>query len=126
MTWVDTDEEGLPMLKAIIFAVAVGTMTTLFAVSPNAQSLGLVNSHTAIESNVILVRDGCGRGRHYSRYRDRCVDDERYGSTDGYRSRREMCQERCLRRREICNERRGGYFNGCGIEGAACIKGCDL
>jgi hypothetical protein len=27
------------------------------------------------ESEVILVRDGCGRGRHFSRYRGLCVWD---------------------------------------------------
>jgi hypothetical protein len=108
------------MLKAIMVAVAIGAMTTLFAGGASAQQLGVVKSQPAVESNMTLVRDDCGRGRHFSERRGRCVDDVRVRIV----SPKELCRQRCYARREECNLRRGGYFNGCGVQATACLASC--
>jgi hypothetical protein len=135
------------MFKATILVATIGAMTILFAPNVGAQSFGVVKSQPA-GSNMTLVRDECGRGRHFSERSGRCVEDfsecgrgrhfsERRGrcvdnDEDNFRGdrglshgeRKRLCQERCLEIRERCNRRRGGYFNGCGVEGAACIARC--
>jgi hypothetical protein len=116
------------MFKATILVAAIGAMTMLFTADAGAQQVGVVKSQQA-GSNLTLVRDGCGRGRYYSERRGRCVDDDR----DDFRGerilspreRKRLCEDRCLSIRERCNRRRGGYFNGCGVEAAACIARCD-
>jgi uncharacterized caspase-like protein len=40
-------------------------------------------------------------------------------------SRKEVCQQRCQETRKLCNERRGGYFNGCGVQASTCVAGCN-
>lgn len=37
---------------------------------------------------------------------------------------KDMCERRCLQVRQACNKAKGGYFNGCGIDAAACITRC--
>ena len=45
---------------------------------------GTLGNQTAQENDaIILVADGCGRGRHYSRYRGMCVSGG--GGGNGYR-----------------------------------------
>jgi hypothetical protein len=108
------------MLKSIKIAVAIGAIATLFAVAASAQPLAAVKSQPAVASKLTLVRDGCGRGRHFSDRLDRCVDDVRVRIV----SPKELCRQRCYARREECNLRRGGYFNGCGVQATACLASC--
>jgi hypothetical protein len=37
---------------------------------------------------------------------------------------KDVCERRCLQVRQACNKTKGGYFNGCGIDAAACITRC--
>ena len=62
------------MLKTLTFTVAAGLMAALFTINANALPVTPAQQMTA-ESNVTLVRDDCGRGRHFSRSRGHCVDD---------------------------------------------------
>jgi len=115
------------MFKATILVAAIGAMTILFAGNVGAQSFGVVKSQPTI-GHMTLVRDGCGRGKYYSERRGRCVfeddDDFRGERFISPRERKRMCEDHCLSVRERCNRRRGGYFNGCGVEAAACIAKC--
>jgi hypothetical protein len=59
-------------------ALAVGAMV-LIADSAGAAPLGLgkgaINQSSALEGDVTLVRDGCGRGMRFSNRRQVCVED---------------------------------------------------
>lgn len=37
---------------------------------------------------------------------------------------KDVCERRCMQVRTACNKAKGGYFNGCGIDAAACITRC--
>lgn len=37
---------------------------------------------------------------------------------------KDVCERRCLHVRQVCNRAKGGFFNGCGIDAAACISRC--
>lgn len=62
---------------SLALALAVGGAALLLA--NNAHALPLVGGATAIQgaqdSDVTLVRDGCGRGMRFSNNRGRCVRD---------------------------------------------------
>ena len=146
------------MPRAPLLAFAIGLMTMLFAIDAGAAPLGPVNAQSAVESNLTLVRDGCGRGMRFSERRNACVEDNREfrsGRGDGFRddgfrrdnfrdggrtgfrddgfrdgrrarlSSKALCEQSCQDRRAICNERKGGFVNGCGVAAAACIATCD-
>src|ERR1700759_2820055 len=115
------------MFRSSIISAVIGAIATLmFAMGADALRLTVAKSQATAESNITLVRDGCGPGMRYSSGRQTCVEDNRgpgpggrgYGVVDR-RAVKEACQARCLERREMCNQRKGGYFNGCGIQGAA-------
>ncbi len=118
------------MLKATTLAVAVGAITMLFAIHAGALPLAGVKSQPAIESNTRLVRDDCGKDRHFSKRQNKCVDNDedqdsdRDGRRHAGKSRKELCRQRCLDIREECNARRGGFFNGCGVQATSCIASC--
>jgi hypothetical protein len=118
------------MLKATTLAIAIGAITLLFAIDASALPPTAAKSQLGVTSNTTLVRDDCGRGRHFSERRDKCVDNEEDGDRDRGRhglsreERKQICQDRCARERERCNERRGGFFNGCGTQAAVCTAGC--
>lgn len=64
------------MFKAITFALAIGLSALL---STNSGALYLPGGEQAIESDtVILIRDDCGNGRHFSRSMGRCVDNDEF------------------------------------------------
>ena len=55
-------------------ALAVGIGATLLPDNAEAMPLALANK-TAVESNMTLARDGCGRGMRFSNSRQTCVED---------------------------------------------------
>lgn len=125
------------MFRSTIIAAIVGALTLMFAVSANAAPLAVAKTQIAVESDVTRVQ-GCPPGMRWSNSRQTCV--ERRGgpqggpgpgySQGGYgmmdpQMARQSCQQRCLQRRDACNYRKGGYFNGCGVQGAACLARCD-
>jgi hypothetical protein len=118
------------MLKAATLAVAIGAMTLLFAIDASAQPPAPDKLQLGVQSNVTLVRDDCGEGRHFSERRDKCVDNDEDDDRRGGRrhlsreERKQICQDKCARTRERCNEKRGGFFNGCGTQAAVCVAGC--
>jgi hypothetical protein len=114
------------MLKATTFAVALGAIAMLFAIDAGALPLAAVKSQATIESNTKLVRDDCGQGRHFSERRDKCVDDDEDGGdrVRVHKSRKERCRDRCQDIRAECNARRGGFFNGCGVQATSCMASC--
>jgi hypothetical protein len=116
------------MLKATTLAVALGVMTMLFAIDAGALPLAAVKAQATVQSHMTLVRDDCGRGRHFSERRNRCIDDDDdVRDRDRVRvgkSRKEICRQRCLDIREECNARRGGFFNGCGVQATSCMASC--
>jgi hypothetical protein len=54
------------MPKVTVLAIAIGTVTMFFAFGAGALPLTPVKSQPVVESNMTLVRDGCGRGYYYS------------------------------------------------------------
>jgi len=62
------------MLIAVGLAFASGNQASAAATN------GAALNEVAQQSDVLsLVRDGCGSGRHYSRYRGMCVWNDGYG-----------------------------------------------
>jgi hypothetical protein len=117
------------MLRAIVLAIAIGAMTMPFAIDAGALPLAAINSQPTVESNMTLVRDGCGRGSYFSERWGRCVDDGdayRDGRDDDGGFSKARCKRRCQERRADCNFRRGGYFNGCGVAAATCVAACNM
>ena len=76
------------MLKTFTLTVAIGAMVALFGVTANAAPISPSKQITS-ESNVLLVRDGCGRGMRFSHGRNRCVEQ--------FESRRRMRRDDCRR-----------------------------
>ena len=103
------------MLKTTTLAIAFGAIAMLFALDAGALPLAPVKSQATVESNTKLVRDDCGRDRHFSERQNKCVDndeddDSDRGAASRGKSRKELCRQRCLDIREDCNARRGGYL----------------
>jgi hypothetical protein len=71
-------------LQALI--IAIGAVFLLAGGAADAAPLGLGTSVAvqsgAQEGDVILVRDGCGRGMRYSNRRGGCVPQDRGGGVD--------------------------------------------
>jgi hypothetical protein len=67
-------KESLQM-RSLAFAVAIGAMALLPSGNAGALPGALVESAVAVESNLLLVRDGCGRGFRWSNRRQACVED---------------------------------------------------
>ena len=67
------------MTWAIALMVAIGGLSVMLAGGASAAPLGLANSAIAQsivqDSDLTLVRDGCGRGMRYSNRRQACVPD---------------------------------------------------
>jgi hypothetical protein len=63
-------------MRAILFALVATAALALIgqsganAAAANGAAIGKAARHT---DQIIMVRDGCGRGRHYSRWRGHCV-----------------------------------------------------
>jgi hypothetical protein len=64
-------------MRSLAFAVAIGSMAFLTSGNAGALPLAPVESAAAVESNLLLVRDGCGRGFRYSHRAGGCVEDFR-------------------------------------------------
>jgi hypothetical protein len=63
------------MLKITTFAIAIGAVTALFAFDAGALPVAATQQQASADDNLVLVRDGCGRGMRYSHRRQRCVVD---------------------------------------------------
>ena len=74
------------MLKFLTLTFAAGAMFALLAVNANALPV-TPSKQVDVGSTVTLVRDDCGRGRHFSRSRGHCVRDERTFRDDCGRGR---------------------------------------
>jgi hypothetical protein len=81
-------------MRLLAFFVAIVAMALLSSGSAGALPVVSVESVAAIESNVLLVRDGCGRGMRFSNRLQACVADfdrggppppRYYGERDYYR-----------------------------------------
>ena len=70
------------MLKATTLAIAIGAITMLFALDAGALPLAPVKSQATVESNTKLVRDDCGRDRHFSERQNKCVDNDEDEDSD--------------------------------------------
>jgi hypothetical protein len=64
---------GLRLL--IAFAVAAAGLSTLAITESAALPLAAAKTAAAVESDALLVRDGCGRGMRFSNRRQACVED---------------------------------------------------
>ena len=62
------------MLKALCFAAVASAVGALVAFEAQALPLAAAKTMT-IESDVTLVRDGCGRGYRFSNRRQACVPE---------------------------------------------------
>lgn len=63
-------------MRTIFFAMLVAAgfaLTGISGASAAAVNGTAVGQAAQASDQVTVVRDGCGRGRHYSRYRGRCV-----------------------------------------------------
>ncbi len=101
------------MLKTMTLTMAVGAMLALFAVDAKALPLAPTTPKVA-ESTVTLVRDDCGRGRHFSRSRGHCVSDDRVRRDDcgpggHFSPSRGHCVPNGQARRDDCGP--GGHFS---------------
>jgi hypothetical protein len=113
------------MRKTTALAIAIASISMLFAFDAGALPLAPVTSQPVVGNTVTLVRDGCGRGYYYSRRWERCVEERDYDH--GYRGPRyteESCEHHCRVRHAECNWHRGGYFNGCGVAYNTCLAAC--
>jgi hypothetical protein len=66
------------MIRSLAFAVAVGFAALLSSAGAGAVPVGPASAPVAAaaaEADVLLVRDGCGRGYRYSSRRGGCVPD---------------------------------------------------
>jgi hypothetical protein len=65
------------MIRSLAFAVAVGSAALLSSASAGALPVGPASAPavSAAEGDLLLVRDGCGRGYRYSNRRGGCVPD---------------------------------------------------
>jgi hypothetical protein len=78
-------------MRTLAFLVAMGSMALLSSGSAGALPVVPVEGVAAIESNIFLVRDGCGRGMRFSHRLQACVADfdrgppRYYGERDYYR-----------------------------------------
>jgi hypothetical protein len=117
------------MLKLVqsIFVIVAATMF----ISVNTGAEPLAHSSTAHSttvqsdgSHILKVRDGCGPGYYYSRRADDCVRMPPPRRYEGQRTDGRSCKQQCSAQQARCEERRGGYFNGCGFAYATCLAGC--
>jgi hypothetical protein len=67
-------------MRPLISAVAIGSMALLTCGNAVAVPVAPVDG-AALEPNLVLVRDGCGRGMRFSNRLQACVED----FDDGYR-----------------------------------------
>ena len=62
-------------MRSLALAVAIGSMALLTSGNAGALPVGLVESTAGVEANLLLVRDGCGRGMRFSNRLQACVED---------------------------------------------------
>lgn len=62
-------------MRSLAFAVAIGSMALLTSGSAGALPAAFVDSPAAAEANLLLVRDGCGRGMRFSNRLQACVEE---------------------------------------------------
>ena len=62
------------MVKLLTLTAAFGAICVLAPLGASASPLGLAKG-TGIESQLLEVRDGCGRGMRFSNRRQACVED---------------------------------------------------
>ena len=114
------------MLKATVLAIAIGTVTMLFAFDAGALTLAHIKSQPLVENDITLVRDSCGRGYYYSERFGACVEarDHYHGYDDHRPYSYASCKHDCKERHAECNWERKGYFNGCGVAYNTCLTAC--
>ncbi len=93
------------MLKTTTFTIAIAAMSALFALDASALPLAAAKQQAAVESQLTLVRDGCGRGMRFSNHRDDCVVDRHSRSRRDFRSRHHFVSDECRRGWRFSNSR---------------------
>lgn len=71
-------------MRSVVFAAAVSAVALMSSGPAGALPLAPVES-SAVESNLLLVRDGCGPGMRYSHRMQACVRDFGPPPPYGYR-----------------------------------------
>lgn len=74
-------------MRAVLFSMLLSAGLALVSNPASAVPLSGALTEAGQQSGVLLVRDGCGRGRHFSKYRGICVWDgaRSYGYVAPYR-----------------------------------------
>jgi hypothetical protein len=62
-------------MRSTALAIAIGATALLTCGNAGAFPLAPVESAAAVDSSLLMVRDGCGRGFRYSRRAGGCVPD---------------------------------------------------
>ncbi len=93
------------MLKTATLTVAIAAMSALFALDASALPLAAAKQQAAVESQLTLVRDGCGRGMRFSNHREDCVVDIHSRSRREIRSRHHFASDECPRGWRFSNRR---------------------
>ena len=62
-------------MRSLTFFAAIGSMALVSSGGAGALPVASAESVAAIESNMLLVRDGCGRGMRFSNRLQACVAD---------------------------------------------------
>jgi hypothetical protein len=76
--------------RAATLTIVIMAISTLFALDASALPLAAVKQQAAVESQLTLVSDGCGRGMRFSNHRQRCVQD--FNSQPRVRVLRDECR----------------------------------
>ncbi|MBM3530415.1 MAG: hypothetical protein FJX62_20215 [Alphaproteobacteria bacterium] len=80
---------------ALTVALAAGFVSATLVAQANAMPLSLGKAAERIQSNILEIRDGCGRGYH--RVRGRCVPEIRRPPRCGRGMRWSERRGRCVR-----------------------------
>ena len=101
------------MLKFTTLTIAIGATMALLAFDANAMPVSS-SLQIAAGSNVALVRDECGRGRHFSERLGHCVRDREFRRSEcprgmHFSERRGRCVDNFRARRSECD--RGEHFS---------------
>ena len=103
---------------ALAMVIAIGGSFQPFAIEANAAALmtkGAITQSATQDSDLLLVRDGCGRGMRFSNSRQRCVEDFGGGP---------RVEPGCPRGMRFSNSRGRCVEMGGGVDpGAAVIQG---
>lgn len=79
---------GSMSFASLALLLTLGAGSALTATSASAMPLGAARA-PVVAGDLLLVRDGCGRGMRWSNRRERCVEDDSHSRRDSRGSREE-------------------------------------